>query len=512
MNKRRPPAISSVHEVEAEGMGTTHMSRSRVLSCCAIVAFAFMPDLAAQRGGGAPVWFEGARLIVGDGSAPVENSAFVVEGDTFTWVGRTGERQPPAGAVRVDLSGKTVMPALIDGHNHIGLVNEKDGSNSKANYRRANLVDQLERYAYYGVAAALSMGLEADEELAYQLRDEVIPNAARFLTVGKGIAATPIGGPTGEPRLGIPYGARTEKEGRAHVKALRARGVRFVKIWVDDRNGDAPKIQPNVYRAIIAEAHANGMEVLAHLSRTSALADAKDLLRAGVDGFVHLVRDRDVDAEYLAAVKAYPRVWSGPNIPVPSTRDSVASLAETVPAAQIDAMRAQLTQREANGNPPNELFELHCRNLRKIHAAGMVIGMGTDGTGDGFGAHEQIEAYTRCGMTTMEALVAGTGTNAKILHLDRMGTIAARKEASFNVLTANPLDSITNTRRISAVYLRGKELDRQALKARFTAGAAAALSTGASAPRVSGSAVGWTWQIAEVFGGRVAQPRRSDVQ
>ena len=321
------------------------------------------------------------------------------EGDAFTWVGKQGQRQPPQGATRVDLSGKTVMPSLIDGHNHIGLVNEKDGSNSKANYRRENLVDQLERYAYYGVAAALSMGLEADQELAYELRDQVIPNAARFLTVGKGIAATPIGGPTGEPRLGIPYGARTATEGRDHVRELHARGVRFVKIWVDDRNGDVPKLQPSVYRAIIAEAHGNGMEVLAHLSRTSALADAKDLLRAGVDGFVHLVRDRDVDSEYLAAVKAHPKVWSGPNIPVPSTRDTIASLAETLPANQIENLRAQLAQLEAKGNPPNELFELHCRNLRKIHDAGMVIGMGTDGTGDGFGAHEQIEAYTRCGMT-----------------------------------------------------------------------------------------------------------------
>jgi imidazolonepropionase-like amidohydrolase len=439
----------------------------RELTCCLIVALAAALHLDAQRGTSASIWFEGGRLIVGDGSAPVENSAFLVEGDAFTWVGRQGQRQPPQGAVRVDLSGKTVMPSLIDGHNHIGLVNEKDGSNSKANYRRDNLVDQLERYTYYGVAAAMSMGLEADPELAYELRDQVIPNAARFLTVGKGIAATSIGGPTGEPRLGIPYGARTEKQGRDRIKELHANGVRFVKIWVDDRNGDVPKLQPNVYRAIIAEAHANNMEVLAHLGRTSALADAKDLFRAGIDGFVHLVRDRDVDEEYLAAVKAHPRVWSGPNMPVPPTRDSIAALAETLPAAQVEGMRKQLAAQEAKGNPPNELFELHCRNLRKIHAAGMVIAMGTDGTGDGFGSHEQIEAYTRCGMTPMQAIVAATGTNARVLHLDRMGTIAAGKEASFNVLDANPVDNITNTRRISRVYLRGKEVDRQALKARF---------------------------------------------
>ena len=445
------------------------MSLTRFLPCASILVFATVLVAGAQRSSSAARWFEGARLIVGDGSSPIENGAFLVEGETFVWVGKQGQRQPPAGATRIDLAGKTVMPALIDGHNHIGLVNERDGSNSKANYRRDNLIDQLQRYAYYGTAATMSMGLEADQELAYELRDQVIPNAARFLTVGKGIAATPIAGPPGEPRLGIPHGARTVTEGRDHVRALHARGVHFVKIWVDDRNGDVPKLQPAVYRAIITEAHANGMEVLAHLSRTTGLADAKDLLQAGVDGFVHLVRDRDVDEQYLASVKAHPRVWSGPNIPVPSTRNTIDALAATLPASQIETMRKQLAQLEATGNPPNDLFELHCRNLRRIHDAGMVIGLGTDGTGDGFGAHEQIEAYTRCGMTPMEAIVAGTGTNARILHLNRMGTIAAGKEASFNVLDANPLESITNTRRISTVYLRGKELDRQALRAGFMA-------------------------------------------
>jgi imidazolonepropionase-like amidohydrolase len=443
------------------------MSLSRILPVGLIVGLACTVGAAFQGGSGGAMFFEGARLIVGDGSAPIENSAFLVEGDSFTWVGKKGERQPPANAARIDLTGKTVMPSLIDGHNHNGLINEKDGSNSKANYTKENLVDQLERYAYYGVSAGLSMGLEADEELAYQVRDEVFPNAARFLTVGKGIAGTPIGGPTGEARLGIPYGARSEAEGRRHVKELKSHGNRFVKIWVDDREGNAPKIAPNVYRAIIAEAHANGMEVLAHLSRTSGLEDAKDLFKAGIDGFVHLVRDKDVDDEYLALVKSHPKVWSGPNIPFPMTMDTIDALAETLPAAQIDRMRTQIKQREARGNPPNELYELHCRNLRKIHAAGMIIGLGTDGTGDGIGAHEQITAYTQCGMTPMQALVAGTSLNARLLHLDRMGSIAVKKEASFNVLDANPLDNITNSKKISTVYLRGKEVDRKALKARF---------------------------------------------
>src|SRR5262245_30615591 len=227
------------------------MSSRRLLSYFLTLAAACLPMAASSQARRPAVWFEGARLIIGDKSAAIENSAFLVEGDSFTWVGRKGERQPPPNSTRVDLSGKTVIPTLIDGHNHIGLVNEKDGSNKKANYTRENLIDQLQRYAYYGTAAAMSMGLEADEDLALKLRDEVIPNAAKFLTVGKGIAATPMAGPPGEARLGIPYGAATPEEGRQHVRELHARGVHFVKFWVDDREGTVPKLKPEVYRAII---------------------------------------------------------------------------------------------------------------------------------------------------------------------------------------------------------------------------------------------------------------------
>ena len=272
----------------------------------------------------------------------------------------------------MDLTGKTVIPALIDGHNHIGLVNEKDGTNKKANYTRDNLIDQLQRYAYYGTAATMSMGLEADQELAYKLRDEVIPNAAKFLTVGKGIAATSMAGPPGEARFGIPYGAATPEEGRQHVRELHARGVHFVKFWVDDREGSVPKLKPEVYRAIIDEAHKNGMETLAHLSRTSALADAKDLLKSGVDGFVHTVRDRDVDDEYIALVKAHPKVWTGPNIPGPGEtgeeintlgrercrrRPSQTCVASSKPEdvsrkSAESALRASLPQREEGSTTP----------------------------------------------------------------------------------------------------------------------------------------------------------------
>src|SRR5439155_386644 len=101
------------------------MSRSRLLASFLVIGCVCVLEAALQTGTGGAVWFEGARLIVGDARAPIDNSAFLVEGDTFRWVGKKGERQPPQDAARVDLSGKTVIPALIDGHNHIGIVNER---------------------------------------------------------------------------------------------------------------------------------------------------------------------------------------------------------------------------------------------------------------------------------------------------------------------------------------------------------------------------------------------------
>ena len=415
-------------------------------------------------------WFEGARLIDGSGGAPIETSAFLVEDGVFAWVGRQGEREAPGDAARVDLSGKTVIPALIDAHQHIGLTNVKDGTHSKDNYTLANLVEHLERSAYHGVAATMSLGLEFDETLAFELRNERLPDAARFLTSGRGIAATPMAGPQQEYRSGIPRGAQSEAEGRAAVAELDGHGVDIIKIWVDDRGGTVPKLEPEVYRAIIDEAHARGMRVASHLGSTSGLADAKDLIRAGIDGFAHTVRDRDIDEEFMALVRANPDVWTIPNLPgSPVTLDDLPWLGETLPPFQIENLRAQAERLAEEG--PGDFFELQCRNLARNREAGMVIGMGTDsGVSVAWTTHTEIRDMAGCGLTPMEALEAATRVNAEILGLDDLGTVTEGKSASFVVLDADPLDGIENTRRIDGVFLRGEPVDRGALRAKFMEG------------------------------------------
>src|SRR3989442_4932190 len=190
------------------------MREVKVSIGCMFVAMAFAWVSAQQaRPASRAVLFEGARLISGDGGAPIENSAFLVENNRFTRVGRKGEVQAPAGGTRVDLTGKTVMPALIDIHNHLGWTDHKTNKASKESYTRELVIDHLQRYAYYGIAATLSMGLDrwsVNPELPYQLRNEIIPNAARFLTAGRGIAATPMAGPPTDFRVCVPYGAEPE--------------------------------------------------------------------------------------------------------------------------------------------------------------------------------------------------------------------------------------------------------------------------------------------------------------
>jgi imidazolonepropionase-like amidohydrolase len=428
---------------------------------------------------GAPTLFEGARLLVGDGSAPIENSAFVIEAGKIGRVGRKGEVPLPAGATRVDLTGKTVMPALIDIHNHLGWTDQRTNKATKQTYTREMVIDHLRRYEYYGVAATLSMGLDrwdVNPELPYQLRNEVIPGAARFLTVGRGIAATPMAGPVADYRLGVPYGAENEAEGIARVRELHAKNVELIKIWVDDRLKTVPKLKVSTYEAIINEAHKNNMRVVAHIFD---LEDAKQLMKSNVDGFAHGVRDRDVDDEYIAIVKAHPKVWQGPNLPgrtitAEETTAEINWLSESLPPSQIRRMREQLAARQAGGGRggrggggggmPADMFGIQCRNLKKTHDAGMITGLGTDANGDvGWGAHVELADMVFCGLTPAEAVVAGTKTSAEILKLNDLGTVATGKSADFLVLDANPLDNILNTRKINKVYQRGLAIDRAAM-------------------------------------------------
>jgi imidazolonepropionase-like amidohydrolase len=411
------------------------------------------------------ILFEGAQLIVGDGSAPVADSAFLVEDETIVQVGKAGDIVAPEGTARVDLTGKTVMPALIDLHSHLGYTDVMAMTTDAENFTRQTLEDHLRRYAYFGIAATLSMGVDRGE-LPFELRAEPIPGAALFRTAGRGIAL-PNAGPGAEYRRDAAYGVTTEAEARDAVRQLAAQRVDVVKIWVDDRDGTVQKLPPPMYRAIIEEAHAQGLRVVAHIFD---LADAKELLRAGIDGFAHGVRNRDVDDEFIQLMKERPEVFVIPNLPDRGVAEDASWLGETVPAEEIRRMNdAAAGMNPDAASRARELFEIQARNLKTLNAAGVKIGFGTDaGISVGWNAHAELADMVAAGMTPAEVIVAATRTSAEILRLDRLGTIAPGKSADFVVLDADPLEDISNSRRISSVYLRGRDVDRGALRKAWT--------------------------------------------
>jgi len=239
--------------------------------------------------------FEGARLIVGDGRL-LEDSAFIVENKRFTRIGKKGELELPRGGVQIDLTGKTVMPALVDLHAHPGYLN--GAAYAAENYTRGNIIDHLNRYAYYGIGTVVGLGTDVGD-VAFQIREEQQTGrlgGALLRTAGRGLAA-PNAGSANPAMRGAAYEAETVKEARRNVQELAIQKVDLIKVYVDDRNGTVPKLRPELYRAVIDEAHKHSLRVVAHVFY---LEDAKDLVRAGVDGFSHLARDREVDDEFVS--------------------------------------------------------------------------------------------------------------------------------------------------------------------------------------------------------------------
>jgi imidazolonepropionase-like amidohydrolase len=441
------------------------------------------PSAAAQQsGGGRATLFTGARLITDGDTPPIEDSAFLVEGDKIVRVGKRSDVQAPAGALRVDLSGKTVIPSLVNAHGHVGF--QKDVSFEKANYTRENIINQLKQYAYYGVGAVMTAGTDAGD-ISYQLRAQPVPGAALLRTAGRGFAM-PNASTGGAAMRDAPYGVTTEGEARTNVQEIARNKPDQIKIWVDDRGGSVQKLAPPLYRAIIDEAHRHKIRVMAHVFY---LTDARDLVEAGVDGFLHSVRDAEMDDALVARMKQ-KNVYITPNLsisgrgvatqqppwfddPILAEVFSPAAIARARPAQNQNANAGRGRGNAPNPNQPSS-YEMQIRSLAKLNKAAVTIALGDD-TGiqnsyPGYGALQQLERMAESGMTPQQVLVAATRTAAGVLRLTDMGSIAPGKSASFVVLDANPLDNLANARKISKVYLRGQEIDRAALRAQWTGG------------------------------------------
>jgi imidazolonepropionase-like amidohydrolase len=448
-----------------------------------LVAATLGADVVGAQTGARPAaaLFEGARLIVGDGSPPIDNGAFLVQDGRIIAVGRRGAVQLPPGGLRVDLTGRTVMPAMINVHAHLGY--EGYTTWGAANHTPDTLFDHLQREAYYGVAAATSVGSSPTEISLQFQRDQragkYLP-AARYLFMPG--MAPPNGGPDHILReatsaLKVVNEVTTPAEARAAIRKMASQQIGSVKIWVDDRRGTYPKMTPDVYHAIIDEAHVHTITVHAH---ATTLADQKAVVGAGADVLVHMVQGQPLDEEYLTLLKQKRPYWAtviGLGDPVGVCQPDP-FFEHALPPSVVAKIRATKERRPLEPNcvpAPNAQTReaMLAENFPKMIAAGARLVLGTDtgihpGHTFGSGEHIELARWVRLGLPPAEAIVAATSRAAELLGLTDLGTLAAGKRASFIVLTANPLENILNTRAIADVYLDGVRFDRDHVRSRWT--------------------------------------------
>jgi imidazolonepropionase-like amidohydrolase len=447
---------------------------------CAIMATtsSIRPALAQAN---PPIIYEGARLIIGPATAdPIENGVFIVENGIITAIGSRAEVAAPEGAARVDLAGKTVMPAMVDVHAHLGYEKYTDaaGDSRSEHYTAENLLDHFQRSAYYGIGT-VNDGGSAVVPLSLQIQAEQrsgnYPPAAHYV-FNPGVGP-PEGGPDhilirGTRPLNANYEVTTPEEARAAVQNIAAKGIGHLKIWIGDRQGTYPPMLPEISDAVIDEAHRNGIEVHAH---ATSLRDQKDIVAAGVDLLVHMVDDEDLDDAFLELLAEKQPYW----VPVignglgPGLLREVCNNEPFATETLSPFILAEIMQADCGGRPDEvEVRAWYEDNFAKMIEAGARIVLGTDAgvrpsKTFGTSAHHELAIFVGLGLPEAEAIDAATARAAKVLGLDNVGVLAQGKDADFIVLDANPLDDITNTRKISAVYLGGARLDRDALLAQW---------------------------------------------
>ena len=420
------------------------------------------------------VVLKGARLIDGTGRPAIENSVLVIEGDRIMSAGPAAGITIAKDADVRDVSGKTIMPALINLHGHLGL--STNGADVAPQYTQENVVKQLNKYLSYGIATVASFGQDEDE--IFKVRDAQHAgnvSGARVFTAGHGFLEYTGRSNPNDHR----YRPQNPEEARADVRELAAHHPDYVIMWVDDGLGHGTKIKPEIYQAIIDEAHKQHIRVFAH---EYYLGDAKALLAAGIDGFAHSIRDQAVDNDVMQTMKARG-VFLIPTL----VRDEVLfAYADNLkwlddpffkagydPAA-LAFVRSPDNVEKGRKDPDIAKYraglEMAKKNLKTLSENGVKIAFGTDSgiptRFPGYFEHRELQLMVEAGLTPMQAIVAATGTNAEILGgAKEFGTLQAGRRADFLVLDANPLADIHNTEKLAAVWQSGKIVPSVSAKA-----------------------------------------------
>jgi imidazolonepropionase-like amidohydrolase len=411
---------------------------------------------------------ENFTLIDGAGGPAVPNAALVVVDGRIQYAGPKSGVKAPAGAERVDLAGKFVMPGIINLHGHLG--NTKGLIADPKNFTVENLNNQLGTYAKFGVTSVVSMGSE--QELIFDVRTKQRAGRdprTRVFTAYRGFTAV-AGYPTKAMGMhGVPFEVATAADVDKAMKILAEKKVDLVKIWVDDHLGKEPKISIDLCKLIIAGAKKHGLKVSAHIFY---LDDAKKLVDGGLYGVAHSVRDKPVDDEFIQLMKKHGS-WQIPTLTreasmfAYSKNDPFLSdpfFVKAVDAETLKTVRSPAYQKKQADDHETHLWPGFLKtaqaNLKKLYDSGVNVGFGTD-TGpparfSGYFEHWEMELMTQAGLTPSQIIQTFSKNAAAYLgKSNELGTLTKGHWADLVVLGKNPLDDIKNARTIETVWIAG---------------------------------------------------------
>ncbi len=451
-----------------------HLQKRRKLfsTLCALWFCLLGQGLLAQ-----PMLFTNARIIVGDGSV-IEQGAMLVDGESIVAIGDAGELSSAENGTTFDLSGKTLIPGLIDAHAHLGYQG-RNGWGAE-NYTQENLIDNLQQYAYYGFAAVFSAGSDAPGlaiEVQSRLALQQFQGARLLYAAGM---APPGQGPNNQfldqalaveksTGANILWGLENPEQARAAVREVAAQDFEFIKLWVDDRGGSQQKLAPSLYEAVIEAARSAGLRVFIHQQFAE---DMPDLITAGAHGFLHGRIGSSLNAA-IAEQLSQSNVFVIPNLGLGELRSEAIGADRFLGQVLSSELRSQLllgaNRRELSVSRSPQLEAEQRESFAALIDAGVDIVLGTDAGAIpnhhfGYTGHRELEIFVRLGMSPMQALQAATSKAANHLQLDDLGLLQSGYSADFVILDANPLEDIRNTRSIMDVYLKGKPVDRAVLQ------------------------------------------------
>jgi len=348
----------------------------------------------------------------------------------------------------IEGAGRTLLPGLIDAHVHTW-------GDARRDALRFGVTTELDMFSAHQQLAAAKL-----ERTSLAATDQADSWSAGTLATAPGGHGTQYG-------MDIPTVSAPE-QASAWVAARKAEGSDYIKIVREDLHvytgkQDMPTLDDATAAALVRAAHDQGLRAVVH---ASAQASARQVLRDGADGLVHVFQDAPADDDFIALARERKTF-------VVATLSVIAGFAGERQTLSDDTrlvaflsqgQKQTLQSRMAVGHANPALIANARESVRRLHAAGVTLLAGTDApnpnTAHGVSLHQELEELVRAGLSPQESLAAATSIPAKVFSLQDRGRIGVGLRADLLLVEGDPTVDITATRAIAGIWKNGHRVDR----------------------------------------------------